>query len=236
MSASTWYEIISYEEFDKMKEKNEDGRIKSGEFRELDQNSLHQTQLILGKTRTFEVPKIDPIPTAQNTRVVDIHANQKIDANTYQVFVKIITGKMITITCEPSTTIEEIINRMYITEGFPVDQQRLIFAGKQLELSRTLSYYNIQREDEIHMVLRLRGGACPIVYFQKGLRDTRFDYDFSKIIDNAITFERGSFPYKRPCGWKRYALSVLGRYENDDTWLGVGRQSRVDSVAGEWAG
>lgn len=89
-----------------------------------------------------------------------------------QVFVKTLTGKTISVDCEPDESIESLKAKINEKEGIPPEEQRIIFGGKQLDSLKSLSDYDIEEDSTVHLVLRLRGGLLRLYnlirgYFQR---------------------------------------------------------------------
>jgi ubiquitin C len=84
----------------------------------------------------------------------------------WQIFVTTLTDKpaeTIALDVEASDTIKDLKYMIQDKQGIPLNQQRLIFKGKQLEDGHTISYYDVQGQDTLHVVPYLRGGGMQIL-------------------------------------------------------------------------
>ncbi|GBB92638.1 hypothetical protein RclHR1_20390003 [Rhizophagus clarus] len=152
------------------------------------------------------------------------------------VFIKSPTGKIIKINVDLSETIDQLKAKIHDEEGIPPGQQRLIF-GIDIELDKggaTLTDYNIHFECILYLKFISSDGGIYGLFIHPKMFDPDYDYDFTDVNYKGKTFMRGNFEYQRPCGWKRFALNVLNKYE-DNIWLGVNnRQCSTSSTQNEW--
>ena len=110
----------------------------------------------------------------KNNNEEKLSFNMKPSHDTSQIFIKTLTGKTITVNVNFNQHIMDVKTLVCLTEGIPIDQQRLIFAGMQLEDYVQLHTYGIIKESTLHLVLRLRGGGDTFVNITNGLKEQQF--------------------------------------------------------------
>ena len=183
----------------------------------LDINFIHRNSLMCVRDEVNEIDKVNGVEDTFSTFSIQI-----------QIFVKNLSGDSQAMFVNPHNTVLEL--KYIIQEKLEYDIRliRLEFANKRLEDHRTLRSYNIKQGDNVHISLRLLGGrldldCCAIKNFcviKDDFLDPNHDFDFTHLKDDGTTYVRGKLLYKRPYGWERMALNVLGKYGPDDKWLG----------------
>ena len=205
----------------------------------------------IGKARRVSQRKIklsdsspsgeDTIPDRFNHSDTEPMITEKLDSlfiasqrtsKTIDLFVVLPLGGTITVEMESTNSlVANIKYKIKEKVGLAVTEQVLHFGGYLLENGKSLNEYKIKANSTIHLSVKVRGGSKERLFFiDRKYLDSSWDYDFTNITDGNNQFKRGGYPYYRPCGWKRIAIKVLGKYEND-IWLG----QTGDSSKGEWA-
>ena len=179
----------------------------------------------IGVTSFHDLSDMTCVPIPQSP--ADLHYLER----PYKIHVNSLTRSKATVYVDKSFTIAMVKALLEAKGGIPAKQQRLIFAGKELNDGNTME--RIYPGSTIFQVPRSEDVATEIRLPKRELAP-RFNYDLTDVLDDGTRYMRGQFEYKRPYGWYRYALEVLGhRNYGGDRWLGP-NGVRTESSAEEW--
>ena len=137
-----------------------------------------------------------------------------------QIHIKTLTGKIITLEVESTSTIEKVKAMIQEWGRIPPDQQRLVFAGKQLEEDKTLADYGVKAGNMLHLILRLRGGK-PVVYLYDGEKNVGVPFTATLTFNEAAGTLACAYPAPTTNG---ATAAWSGTYDSDGaaTTLHVG--------------
>ena len=157
---------------------------------------------------------------------------------TFSIFVKSLcrpcygNDNTITLQVTERQSVLEMKCQVQEKAGIALGQFDLMFDNVCLDDVRTVEDYGLQHDSTIYLRCCLQGGGGPLIV-STGEFAPDFDCDFTYVKDNGKQDMRGGLEYKRPYGWKRFAVKAVGRYEND-VWLGPDGD-RTEEASGEWA-
>ncbi|KAI6657927.1 Ubiquitin-ribosomal 60S subunit protein L40B fusion protein [Oopsacas minuta] len=152
--------------------------------------------------------------------IVGAKIYDKSKCHSVQILISTFDGRDISLVMQSNNdTIQQLKVRIQQKLGIKPESQCLSYQGIPLEDTNTLESYNITNNSTITLSIRIQGGSSRDLYFiDHTYMDPSWDYDFTNISDGDTKFMRGGYPYYRPCGWKRIAIKVLGKY-SDEKWL-----------------
>lgn len=137
---------------------------------------------------------------------------------------KMSNGKVYDIRTDLDNTVEDFKCRVNEILSINLNSIIVMFGGKRLDEHKLLGECNVVNGTTLNILLKQN----EYIYLKRDeLLDPPYDYDFTNINDANTTFRRGSKPYFRPCGWKRFAIKASKQYENE-IWLGSSNSN------GEW--